>query len=1258
MASQNSQDEIGNRLNKYTANLSCKTGFGSTSGGAFGAPKPTGFGTNTTSSGGGLFGNSTATAGGSTGGFGGFGSTTASTSSPFGGGSAGGGLFGSKPAFGSTPAPQANAFGGAATTSSPFGGGTQSAFGAPQSTALGGAVGECTGTGNVAFQAFVEKEPNSTSNQQNSFQSISFQQPYQKFSPEELRLADYAQGRKYGNSNGQAGAFGTSNFGGGFGSNTAAPANNTFGGASSGGGLFGGGGATSSPFGAAQPAQTGAFGQSATSGGLFGSAPKPATGGLFGSTPAPAASGGLFGNSTSAFGGGTTSGTAGGAFGQASNTAGSSLFGSSTTAAAKPFSFGSTQPASTGTGFGTSNTASTGFGGSSGLFGSTPQQTTTSFGQQPAAASTLFGGFGSNSTPQSGSSLFGNTQPKPAATGGLFGAPAASSAGGLFGSAPQANASTNAFGTSTNTSSAGGLFGSKPAAGGLFGSAPQIQGTSSGGLFGGGGFGGAQTQGQQTTSGGLFGNSQQKPGGLFGASTQQQGASSLFGNAGQQQQQGGLFGNSQQQQQQQPQNSLFGGGSSLFGTPQQGLTTSINDNAAYGSASLFGDLSATNMNNPGPVATPLSSVQSRSKRAAAIPITRLSSTSSPRYSTPQRKGFGFSYSTYASPSSVSSTSSTPGTFSNSTLGSGLSSFSRALTKSVSTSGLRNSYTASESILAPGAFSASPSVRSFGSTGSVKKLSINRSLRNDLFSPPGPQMSSRTPTAPTGSIMKKRVSFDSHTSNGVNGSSSSAEQAQPTPEPSPEELGLLRPRPQTNGSSLLNSVPETSQVMSNELAIVPEESTSSSAPPPVSSQKDKVPGDYWMSPSREDIEAMSRTQRQQVQNFTVGRNGAGQVRFTPPVDLSSINLDDIFGTLIQLDVRNATVYPDKTKKPNRGSGLNVPATISLENSWPRAVRSRGGSVTRETRMVKHISGLKKVIDTTFVEYNVETGVWTFTVDHFTTYSFPGDDEFEGEDDSEFGQSSLSLPPDTPAEQVNTPKPYQHDQSFTSTSQYSVTESDPDDTFQFKKKKILPGAFDEHDLYFDEHGVANGHSDEQEQSFLDDRSVGSQSEDGAEPMDQDGASYDDGSVSVVDQDMAGSYPSADNTTELENYSQNDFDGNMDTPGALTRARERAVRSTNTPSRTVSTENNWATALSKTVSPKKQDRALLKGYIGAHETNARSEVEAPLPRRVVTDGRGFANSIDLMNSLFGTNRSPVKVAKIPAMAKGFEVGAPFRC
>jgi nuclear pore complex protein Nup98-Nup96 len=1228
-------------------------GFGSAQNNAFGA-KPSGFGGTAATTGGSLFGSGTATSG--TSGFGGFGSPAPTSNTSFGSSNTGGGLFGAaKPAFGGTTTTTSNPFGGASST--PFGGTATGAFGAPASTALGANTGECQGTGSVPFQPFIEKEPNSTTNQQNSFQSISFQQPYQKFSPEELRLADYAQGRRYGNQSNQPGAFGSTNFGGfnqtqstpAFGAGSTTNATNPF-----------GGGTTGSAFGTSQPQQTGFGSGTATSGGLFGQN-KPATGGLFGSQPQAQASTGLFGSTPSTgFGSGTTRG-----FGANTQGTGTSLFGAN---ANKPaFNIGGAAPASTSGGFGSTPASTGGFGGG-GLFGNTGQQqaTSTGFGQQPQQqqpAQNPFGGFGGAAQPAGG--LFGGAnQQKPA--GGLFGnAPAATGTGGLFGSSQPA-ANTNPFGGAANTQSTGGLFGGqKPATPGasLFGGATTQANTGGGGLFG--GFGGQnQNQPQQQQTGGLFGglntNNQQKPS-LF-SQPQQQGGGGLFGNTGNQQQGGGLFGlggNQQQQQQQQPQpqNSLFGGGSSsIFGGSQQNqqpqsLTASINDSAAFGNASLFSNLASSQINNPGPLATPLSS-SAKQKKAAALPLYKLNSASTSRFTTPSKRGFGFSYSNYGTPGSVSSVASTPGaTFSGSFLGGNMN---RTLNKSISTSNLRRSFNAEDSILAPGAFSASPGVRQYGSTGSMKKLVINRSLRSDLFSPPKEDLQ-QTPSTPNGGILKKRVSFDSSTL-ATNGTSSPLKQVQSSATPSSEELGYMRPRQngQTNGSA---TSPEMEQV-GNELAIVHEEEVSAPAPPAASkpvSLEDQEPGQYWMKPSKAEIEGMTRDQRRAVSGFTVGREGVGHVAFST-VDLRDINLDDLFDNLIVLTVRSATVYPNSAKKPPRGKGLNVPSTIALQNSWPRGKDKRTPIADKTgSKMRKHIERLQRVDNTKFVDYEASTGVWSFQVDHFTTYSLDLDED----EVSEFGQSTLSAAPDTPTPKSRTPgrTPVGNfDESFSSGSQLSRSGLDPDDTFEFKKsKRVLPGAFDDEEAFDEEVEMAD--YDEQQQFFLDERSVGSPSEDGVEePVDDDDVFADDESVSVVDQEMAGSFPQADNTTGLDD-SHDGMDIVEDTPGGVMRARMRALKNSDTPvKRNFAAGNDWVGTLATTISPQKQDRALLKTLVDLGEDLRPDHEPASAVRsRVVSDGRGFATSIDLMNSLWGQTKSPVKAAKVPAKPKGFEVGVP---
>lgn len=1030
-------------------------GFGST-GGAFGSNNNSAFGANKTAfgstgtAGGGLFGaSSTTTATPSA--FGGFGSSTtaAPATSAFGGG---GSMFGaSKPATtgafgaGTTGTTGGSLFGGGSTTGGGFGSTTGGAFGATNNPGIGTNIGDPPGTNSVAFQPTVEKELNNSA-QQNSFQNILFQEAYKKWSGDELRLVDYNQGRRFGNATG-TGAFGVnSSFGsaGGFGNN-----NNTtgtgFGGNATGGGLFGNNTnnqTTTSAF--AQPAATGsAFGGGGS--GLFGAAQnKPATGGLFGSSAAqPAAqTGGLFGGSnTSAFGTGTTAAT-GGAFGS-NATAGGGLFGGGANAnAAKPAfgSFGAQQPATgtTGTGFGNTG-AGFGTGATTTLFGNNNNQQTQQqggglFGNSAQTnTGNAFGGggaFGNQTQQQGTNSLFGS-QNKPAG-GGLFGtaAPAANTGGGLFGNS-NAGATTGAFGA-TNNQASGGLFGTaKPAAtvgGGLFGnSANTQQGAIGGGLFGNAG---GANQAQQQPSGGssLFGGlgqSQQKPS-LFGNS--QAAGGGMFGNTNQQQQQGGgLFGGNQQQP------AL---GNSMFGNSQnqaqpQALTTSLADMSAFGTSSLFAGVGANDVQNPGPLATPLSSAKKQPARASILPIYRLSKPQTPK------RGFGFSYSTYASPSTPSSANSTPGGFGQSLLAGSLG---RSLNKSISSSSLRRSFNAEDSILAPGAFSASAGPRNNGSMGRTK-LIINRDIRSDLFSTPSKE---RQPPELVNARKVKRVSFDPSTA------TAAIEQGEiapvdEMPSGSAEDLGYMRPTTRSNNgangssqSSKSDAGPEMEQVKGNELAIVHEEE-SPQRTPRSNTEGDAAASDYWMSPSKEDIQNMNRVQRQKVTGFTVGRHGIGQVQFRVPVDFSNINLDDIFVELVQFSPRSCTVYPNPAKKPAMGKGLNLPAEITLENSWPRG-REKPGSRGHQ----KHIERLKRIPDTEFVDYNADTGAWVFRVEHFTTYGL-GDEE-----DNDTDMNTTANQSDAQSE--STEHPHQ-----TQESDRGMVGDDNLYSFQ-RPQRHVPGAFD--------------------------------------------------------------------------------------------------------------------------------------------------------------------------------------------------------
>lgn len=1222
-------------------------GFGSNTTGGFGA-KPT-FGSTTTTGGTGLFG-SPATNTTSTSGFGGgFGSNTNNTTSGFGASNTtSGGLFGAnanKTGFGATGNTGGSLFGATGTTSTGFGGG----FGSATNTLGSGAVGDPPGTAVSAFAAHTEKEPNSAANQSNAFQNILFQDPYKKWSGEELRLADYVQGRRHGNASG-GGAFGVSSgFGGGFGSNTNT-GTSAFGASTTntGGGLFGSNtNNTTSGFG---QTNTGGFGatNTNTSGGLFGNANanKPA-GGLFGSTTNTQQSGGLFGGTNTGTSGFGSTNTNTGGFGATNTNTGGGLFGTNN-AANKPsgFSFGQTNTNAT-PGFG--NTTNNAFGASTtntggGLFGgnnNTTQQNTGGglFGNtnQQNTGGSLFG----NTNNQQSGGLFGSTQQKPA--GGLFGNTTTNTTGGgLFGNA-NTQQNTSAFGTAANTNTGTGLFGgAKTTTGtGLFGSStPAATNASGSGLFGGLG---TNTQAQQNTGTGLFGstNAQQQKPSLFGSTNTNTGTG-LFGSTNNQNTGTGLFGMSANNQQQQ--NTLGGSilGNSQNSNAPQGLTANLNDVSAYGTPSLFAGIGGTEVQNPGPLATPLNG-NSKPRRSSILPMYKLAPASASRFATPQKRGgYGFSYSSYGTPggSPASSIASTPGNMGRSFLGSSQG----GLSKSMSVNNLRRSFNTEDSILAPGAFSAGSQPRWYGSTGS-KKLVINRDIRSDLFSTPQKDKSTDTGSRK----LHKRVSFD--TSN-VASEDGTPVRALPAPGDIGSSPADVTPRQNraANGSTG-SKTPEMEQVNGKELTIVHEEDNTST--PEISiNGLDTTPGEYWMQPPKEDLQNMNRMQRQKIADFTVGRDQVGYITFKVPVDLSNIDLEEICGNIIQLEPRSATVYPVSAKKPPVGKGLNVPARISLEHSWPRGGRDRR-STTDPKRLNKHVERLKRIENTTFESYDKDSGIWVFSVEHFTTY---GLDDSDDESDVEIDNDMALV---TEPEQM--------------TMDMSPNSQMEDDTFDFRRQRGVPGTFNEQGgLYEDDFSV--------KPSFLGVSSADSAPNDVRLSLEEEytadmGEEYD----LSEDEDMARSSTGQHLAAELDEASSEDGQAVRNpTPGGVLRARMRAMKDSVGPIQLeVADGDDWMEMLKKTVSPVKRDRQLLrelndsplrqtsmlidlgkseegnlrKSSVWNKSTTKSGRLDGFSASTLEMDkGRGFATSIDLMNSLFEKPKPASQNLRASVPSKGF--------
>ncbi|KAI5244240.1 hypothetical protein E4T42_07158 [Aureobasidium subglaciale] len=1246
-----------------------------------GGAKP--FGTTAPGTGGGLFGGGAASG---TNAFNSNNNNTANTA--FGGGSgfnapsSGGSLFGgaktttfggaqptSNTMFGGQPTAQTSGFGQVTTTGNGFG----NAQAAPPTN---------NGTASTPFSPFIEKDNASSTN--SHYQSITFMQPYQAFSFEELRLADYTAGRKFGNANGQAGAFGQSTgFGGSaFNSGATGGATPAFGQSATtntGGGIFGAQSSAPSLFGAQPTAPSTGFGQVGTSNTMFGQQqPKPA-GSLFGAAPASSTTsgGGIFGTANN-----NTNNAFGSSFGGANNTqqtaqanSGGSMFGAAANNTQnKPFGGFSNTPASTSafgqpagnTLFGQQNATSTAslFGGAQQNTTASPfggaQQTTTpannsAFGQQQnqqqqgqtGTGTSLFGG---------GSGAFGqNNQQKPSPFGG---AATGSTGTNLFGGAQtqQNNTGGGLFGQNANNNQAqgGGIFGgAKPATGGsLFGGAQGQQNTG-GSLFGG-------AQAQQNTGGSLFGGqaNQQKPAGsLFGGANNQQatGSSTLFGGSQNQQQNagGGMFGAGSTQQSGQS-NSLFGQSNQQQSSFPATLLTN-----PYGNDQLF-----SNLGSPapavGPIATPLSGAQKPAKRPTALPQFKINPSASLRLITPQKRsnGYGFSYATYGTPGSAQS-------FTSNGLGSSLlqsGGLSRSLGKSFSTSNLNKSVGSGDSVLAPGAFT--PNNRSY-SGGSIRRLKIDRNLRTDLF---GDNNSVEPPT--------KRVSFDdgdkgkTSTNGYTEAPSNSALVRTETEgsEPSAEDLGYSRAeRPSANGTSVNGTSSINNQGRGSELPMVPEDgpAPSSSQAKTVSakdlprSQVDPQIGEYWMAPSMDDLRNMSRQQLKSVSGFTVGRYGVGKIEFDL-VDLSQVPLNDIVDGIVKLNVRSATVYTSGVNTPPMGQGLNVPSTITLENSWPRAQGGRLPVHERKgNRFEKHIERLRRVVDTEFVSYDPESGVWVFRVLHFTTYGL--DDDDESDDEADYGnEMNTSQEPTPNGNNINNAV---QEMSQVSSEEGSVIsdeddESNPDDTFDFKKgpSKILPGSFGAQPIHNDDEMADDNDAQDEDSSHLEQqgaqsledpfRSSGSSNAPPVEAVDEymEEEMYDE---EMSEQDMAGSYPRPElvASAPYNDYGVS-FSGSF-MPKSILKA---STMLNGTPKKDLTLAGDWAEQLQRTASPKKQDRQALRerqSVMGA------PPVDTAPPLTASIAGKAFSTTMDIMNSLWGP---PVSVAG-PALqassvgGKGFE-------
>ena len=670
---------------------------------------------------------------------------------------------------------------------------------------------------------------------------------------------------------------------------------------------------------------------------------------------------------------------------------------------------------SSGSAFGQSQQNPSPFGGQAGgtsgnnAFGFGTQNS----GVQNSGSQNTFGGFGAKPSTPSAGGLFGSTNQQ--SSSGLFGQSnnQGTSSNGLFGNNNNTAAKppTSGLFSSTNNNTSGGLFGnsnqnnSTASGGGLFGNSNNKAPTANGGLFG-----SNTNPATNTSSGGLLSNtsnSNSKPGGggLFGntsTNTGTGGSSGLFGNTNTTNSNtgGGLFGSSSINN---PGTTGSGGG--LFGQqPQAPPQKSLFGNTTGGSAGsgLFG--SANTSTNPVPSSSSLSSQANQQQQSQPSQQGLVATVDQASYTlqgvTPTPK----LYTSLSVP--VAKRSAQDRDVYNRETKPPV-----ARSRIASVRGLQNS--SWKSSLKPGTptdlpVSLAPSQRDNANrlVSNATHATINNEPRKWINS-----YEAFIRDRPTTLVIDHKAQAKSKH---LLLPSSSAPVATAPP--------VTTPLPATRPSRIIDTVQQDSEPsMSNDAGDLADPDVSlfhrqANNMTVVQVDPKAIEQGYYVYPRLEVLASMSKSQLTSVSNLVIGRENYGQIEYPEPVDLSLLgNLGDILGKLVIFEAGIVCVYPDQGRKAPRGRELNLPATVSIENAWPKDAETHAIITNMEDkRMTKHISRLRKLCEERGAEFvTFMKGVWVFRVPHFSTWGLPVDDMIvdDNEVDEEGGDN---MEEDSPVE----------------------------------------------------------------------------------------------------------------------------------------------------------------------------------------------------------------------------------------------------
>ena len=154
--------------------------------------------------------------------------------------------------------------------------------------------------------------------------------------------------------------------------------------------------------------------------------------------------------------------------------------------------------------------------------------------------------------------------------------------------------------------------------------------------------------------------------------------------------------------------------------------------------------------------------------------------------------------------------------------------------------------------------------------------------------------------------------------------------------------------------------------------------------------------YFTIPSMQDLAALTDAKGDCfVENFAIGRVDYGCITFPGLTNLANFNLDEI----VHIRRKEVHVYPDESRKPPVGLGLNKSAEITLHRIWPTDKHTKmpilDANVIINMGYDKKIEKATNEMGAQFVDYDPVTGSWTFKVKHFSKYGLQDSDDEDGE-----------------------------------------------------------------------------------------------------------------------------------------------------------------------------------------------------------------------------------------------------------------------